>query len=203
MTGSPGVLHVSKAVDIDATAAGRVIGAALAPLEQGVWLDPNEETRVEALQGQMAMLAAHAIAQCGMVLLVTGRDDIVAGASIWLYSDRSPIPGDYHERLATIAGDRIAWFRAFDATLQSHHPTYKRPFAHLAMMGVDIRFRHCGAGTAMMDYALARLPMPSYLEAASEDLAMRFYPKFGYQRRPTFRLPHGGPTFWPMWRPAD
>jgi len=98
-------------------------------------------------------------------------------------------------KLANVAS-RISAFNE----VERHHPA--APHYYLFIMGVDPDCQGRGIGLALMKTVLGGCDAegtPAYLEATHEGL-VPFYSRLGYRAREPFRLPHGGPMMYPMWR---
>jgi GNAT superfamily N-acetyltransferase len=137
----------------------------------------------------------------GLVFTTPGRTAV----ALWLQDEGglAPPPGGYDERLAEVTGPRASRFRAFEATLDRHHP---RGIAHrhLAILAVRPDRQGRGSGTALLRWGhelLDRDGSPAYLEASSPR-ARDLYLAHGYVPQPgtPFCLPGGGPPMWAMWR---
>lgn len=156
------------------------------------WTHPDAAMRPPILRMMFAAALSHALTT-GDVLVATGSDDAVVGASIWLTEASSgDIPGD----------DPLAHrMRAIQAATDAARP--HSPHVYLPSMAVDSRLRGHGIGAALMADGAGRAAargLPVYLEASSED-NRRFYARHGFaDRGGPVRITPDGPTIWPMWR---
>jgi len=86
------------------------------------------------------------------------------------------------------------------ATIEASHP--REPHHYLAFIGVDPEWQGRGLGAALLDAVLERCDrerMPAFLEASrarNRDL----YERHGFTVTEEFRLGHGAPPQWRMWR---
>jgi GNAT superfamily N-acetyltransferase len=184
----------------DFEALSQLIADAFHDLPQSCWLIPDQDARRAIMPGYFRIYVEHALAQ-GVVHTTPGR----AGVALWLpVGVHPPPPGpDYAARLAAATQPWTDRFRAFDATLECHHPA-GTAHHHLAILAVRPGRQGRGTGTALLrahHAALDDAGMPAYLEAA--DLRSRqLYLRHGYALQPDapFHLPGGGPAMWPLWR---
>jgi GNAT superfamily N-acetyltransferase len=192
-----------EAVPADAADAGalsQLIADAFHDLPQSHWLIPDQDARRKIMPGYFRIYVEHALAN-GVVQTTPDR----AAVALWLPTGiHPPAPGpDYAARLTAATAPWTDRFRAFDATLECHHPA-GTAHHHLAVLAVQPGRQGRGIGTALLRAHHATLDdagMPSYLEAA--DLRSRqLYLRHGYVLQPNapFHLPGGGPVMWPLWR---
>jgi ribosomal protein S18 acetylase RimI-like enzyme len=76
------------------------------------------------------------------------------------------------------------------------------PHWYLSLLGTDPDAQGRGLGSAVLEPVLERCDSDgagAYLES-SKPRNLDFYARFGFQVIGELRLPHGGPTMWPMWR---
>ena len=123
---SPGLPHpngsppeVVPADVADAGALSQLIADAFHDLPQSCWLIPDQDARRAIMPGYFRIYVDHALAN-GVVHTTPGR----AGVALWLpVGVHPPAPGpDYAARLAAATQPWTDRFRAFDATLDCHHP---------------------------------------------------------------------------------
>ena len=184
----------------DVDALSHLIAEAFHDLPQSCWLIPDEAARRKIMPSYFRIYVEHALAN-GAVETTPDR----AAAALWLPTGvhpPAPAPG-YDDRLAAVTQPWTHRFRAFDATLECHHPA-GAAHHHLAILAVRPGRQGHGAGTALLRSHHAILDeagMAAYLEAA--DLRSRqLYLRHGYMLQPNapFHLPGGGPAMWPLWR---
>jgi GNAT superfamily N-acetyltransferase len=183
--------------DLDVLA--QVIAAAFHDLASSRWLIADPATRRKIFPGYFRLLLEHAL-DSGLVYTTPHR----TAAALWLPISDTEGPADgYDARLAAVTGPWADRFRAFDATLDRHHPA-GIPHQHLAILAVRPDRQHRGTGTSLLHSGheiLDHTGSPVYLEASSAR-ARDLYLAYGYALRPgvPFHLPDGGPPLWPMWR---
>ena len=85
--------------------------------------------------------------------------------------------------------------------IEKRHP--HEPHWYLQVLGTDPARQGKGYGGVVMRRQLAladAADMPAYLES-SKEANIPIYKSFGFEVTGEIKLP-GGPTLWPMWRPA-
>jgi len=85
--------------------------------------------------------------------------------------------------------------------LEKRHP--REPHWYLQAIGTDPPFQGKGYGGVLLRHRLAIIDaagLPAYLEASKES-NVPLYTNFGFAVTGEIRMP-GGPTLYPMWRPA-
>lgn len=98
-------------------------------------------------------------------------------------------------------GRRVARGQQVAELMKQHHP--EEPHWYLAVIGSDPTVRGGGFGHALMRSRLDRVDAehaPAYLESSNPD-NVPYYLRFGFEVTGEIRLPDGGPTMTPMWRP--
>lgn len=191
---------VVRAQPADIEVLSQVIADAFHDLPPSQWLIPDPEARREIFPGYFRIHVEHAMAS-GTVHTTADR----AAAALWLpvcAQGASPASG-CDEQLAAATGPWTDRFRAFDATLDHHHPA-RTAHHHLAILAVRPDRQGQGTGSLLLQayhHILNRHRTPAYLEAATLPLTW-LYRRHGYALQPgaPFRLPQGGPPMWPMWR---
>ncbi|MFC0438076.1 N-acetyltransferase [Kutzneria buriramensis] len=126
-----------------------------------------------------------------------------AAVAVWMTVDDSvpPAADDYADQLRDACGPYTAHFEDLEATFAEHHPSGKRHH-HLAFLAAMPGAQGRGAGTALLRHHFQTYPdWDAYLEASSIESA-RLYRRHGFEEIGPFVV-GGGPTFWPMWRPAS
>ena len=86
--------------------------------------------------------------------------------------------------------------------MKEAHP--EEPHWYLAVIGSDPAVRGKGFGQALMQSRLDRCDAehaPAYLESSNPD-NVPYYQRFGFEVTGEIKLPDGGPSLVPMWRPA-
>jgi GNAT superfamily N-acetyltransferase len=194
--------RVIPAAAADLDVLSQVIASAFHDLPQSRWLVPDPAARREIFPGYFLLYVDHAIAS-GVVHTTADR----TAAALWLPVSENPAgpPAGYDEHLAAATGPWTSRFRAFDATLERHHPA-GTAHHHLAILAVRPDRQGRGTGSLLLRAYHQVLDRddgaPAYLEAASLR-TRQLYQRHGYADRPgaPFRLPDSGPPMWPMWRP--
>jgi GNAT superfamily N-acetyltransferase len=191
---------VVRARDADVEILSRVIAEAFCDLPPSRWLIPDRSARREIFPGYFRIYVQNAMAS-GTVHTTTDR----GAAALWLPvgADGASPPGGYDEQLAAATGPWIDRFRAFDATLDRHHPA-GAAHHHLAVLAVRRDRQGQGTGSSLLRAyhdLLDHHGAPAYLEAATQRTS-GLYLRHGYALQPgaPFCLPDGGPPMWPMWR---
>jgi GNAT superfamily N-acetyltransferase len=203
MTG--GVVTAGPA-DLDALS--QVISDAFFDLPPSHWLIDDPVARKEIFPGYFRLIIEQAMAagvvrttpdRCAAALIIPAAGD-ESGAAAGGGNDAAD---GYPAALAALTGPWLGRFQAFDATLESRHPTGARHH-HLALLGVAPPVQGQGHGTALLRAYHEALDgdsgEPSYLEAASPR-TRQIYLRHGYaDLGPPIQLPDGGPQMYPMWR---
>jgi GNAT superfamily N-acetyltransferase len=179
----------------------QVIADAFHGLPPSHWLVADPDARRRIFPGYFQLFVEHALAT-GLVLTTPDR----SAAALWIPVRKTPEgpSADYATRLAAITDPWTDRFRAFDAVLDSHHPS-AFPHHHLAMLAVRPDRQGRGIGTTMLRAHHALLDeegIPAYLEAANQRTRV-MYLRHGYtDHGAPIQLP-GGPFMFPMWRSAS
>lgn len=204
MTGA--ALEVRRADPRDAQELSDLIALAFHDLPPSTWLVPDPAARREIFPDYFRLYVDHAF-EVGAVYTTAERSAV----ALWLSYDgtsHDEPPAGYDTRLAAVTGGWIDRFRAFDATLEKHHPSGD-PHDHLAILAVHPTVQGRGVGSALLaahhrTLASGAEPVAAYLEAAGLD-SRRLYARHGYQDLPhTIPFPDGTPAtamMYPMWRP--
>jgi GNAT superfamily N-acetyltransferase len=201
MTPPPG--HAAVPADTSHTGVlSQVVADAFFDLAVSQWLVPDPQARREIFPAYFRIYVEHALAD-GLVLTTPARD----AAALWLPvgadGPGDPPPG-YAGRLAAVTGPHLDRFQALDDGFETHHPA-GAAHQHLAILAVHPRRQRHGIGTALLHAHHATLDQagtPAYLEASGLR-TRRIYRRHGYRDTgQPIELP-GGPTMYPMWRPAS
>lgn len=184
----------------DLETLSRLIADTFHDLPQSEWLIPDPAARREIFPRYFELYVEHALTD-GIVHTTPGRTAV----ALWVHGgpDAPGPPAGYGDRLAEITGRWAYRCRAFDATLDQHHPSV--PHDHLAILAVRPDLQNQGLGSALLRAYHLILDhdahLPAYLEASTprtRDLYLRhgYIPRAGAP----FHLPDGGPPMWPMLR---
>lgn len=169
------------------------------------WEVPKDTVRRKKLHHLWSALTRHHHLAGGGVEVVVIDGDIVA-ASLWDPPGRWQI----RRREELLALPRLVWAFGTDLSrsnalveaMHEHHP--REPHWYLAVIGSDPMLRGKGLGSALMRSRLDRCDerhVPAYLESTNPD-NVPYYQRFGFEVTAEIDVPDGGPTLWPMWRPA-
>jgi ribosomal protein S18 acetylase RimI-like enzyme len=146
------------------------------------------------------------------LVLAEGRayvSEDLNGAALWLDVDVDvpppPADGALHERLHTSLGAANAnRFLVIEGLFDGNHPGHES-HAYLPFIGVRAAAQNRRIGSALLADRLGQLDAegrPAYLEASSDD-NVALYRRFGFESLgDPLPLPDG-PSFFPMWRPAQ
>ncbi|MCD0445934.1 hypothetical protein LO763_20185 [Glycomyces sp. A-F 0318] len=190
-----------------------LIAAAFSDLDVTHWLVPDAADgntraplRQRLLAGQFAILV-DAATRCGHVDVAVDESGGWVGAAVWADRTGAPFaPVAYETRLKQLTGTHLPRFQALDRAFEDHHPT---DVAHLHLMFLATVHGRQGSpariGTTLLAHGLARADqnhLAVYLEAASERLR-NWYQRYDFAPRDPIRLPHEGPSLFPMLRPPQ
>jgi ribosomal protein S18 acetylase RimI-like enzyme len=196
-------IEVVDAEPADARALGQVIADAFLDLPPSWWLIADQSVRRRVFPDYFRIFTDAALAD-GIVQTTPDR----AAVAIWLPAGTAEPPpaGDPDDYLARLTAITQPWtdrFLAFDAAIESRHPT-KPPHHHLAFLAVRPDCQGLGIGSALLaahhQFLDSQASLPAYLEAA-ELRSRQLYLRHGYvDLGPPNHLPEAGPPMYPMWR---
>ena len=171
-----------------------------------VWMLPDANARRRKLRKLFAALTRHHHLANGAVEVVPDDGGGIGGAALW-----DP-PGKWRqtrlEELRAMPGLFLAFGLslrrgiAAEELMKANHP--EEPHWYLAVIGSDPDVRGKGFGQKLMSSRLDRCDAehaPAYLESSNPD-NVAYYQRFGFEVTGELRLPNGGPSLIPMWRPA-
>lgn len=197
-------IEVRPARRADVVALSRVLGRAFHDDPVMRWLQPDAARRTAALPTFFATVARHHFLASSSSEVAVSADGVGA-AALW-----DP-PGRWQqtsrEQVAMVPGvlrafrGRLGAARALAEQMKAVHP--EEPHWYLAIIGSDPSVRGGGFGAALMRSRLERCDAegaPAYLESSNPD-NVPYYNRFGFEVTGQIVVP-GGPTLWPMWRPA-
>jgi len=188
---------VIRADAADAAALSQVIADAFLDLPPSWWLIADQAVRRRVFPEYFRIFVEAALAD-GIVQTIPDR----AAVAIWLPSGTGE-PTDYLTRLTAITQPWTSRFLAFDAAIESRHPT-EPAHHHLAFLAVRPDRQGLGIGSALLlahhQFLDRQASLPAYLEA-SAPRSRELYLRHGYVDlgSPNY-LPDGGPPMYPMWR---
>lgn len=186
----------------DLDALSKVISESFFELPPSRWLIADPVARREIFPGYFRLILEQVMA-VGEVQTTAGR----TAAALWIPSEPGDAAAgglpDYPARLAGLTGPFAGRFRAFDETLEQHHPAGVAHH-HLAIIAVRPDCQGQGTGTAMLRSYHAGLDAAggpaAYLEAVSPR-TRAVYLQHGYaDHGPPIQFPDDGPQMYPMWR---
>jgi len=165
---------------------------------------PDADLRRRKLHRLFASLTRyHHLSRGGVEVAPDG--DGIGGAALW-----DP-PGQWQtsrvDELRAMPGLLLAFGaslrRGLEVTelMKEAHP--EEPHWYLAVIGSDPAVRGKGFGQALMRSRLDRCDAehaPAYLESSNPD-NVPYYERFGFEVTGEIKLPNGGPSLVPMWRP--
>jgi ribosomal protein S18 acetylase RimI-like enzyme len=193
----PGVVTAGPG---DIEVLSHLIAEAFLHLPPSRWLIADPAARKAIFPAYFRIYVEQAVS-AGIVHTTPDR----AAAALWLPAGATPAgpPPGYGPRLAAITGCWHGRFTAFDAALERRHPA-DTAHHYLALLAVHPHRQHHGTGSMLLRAHHAHLDYDAtaaYLEAATVR-TRRLYHRHGYtDHGPPIRLPDGGPSMWPMWRP--
>ena len=198
-------IEVRAARRTDIRALAQVLGRAFHDDPVMRWLQPEEARRTAALPGFFAAVVRHHFLASSASEVAVSADGVGA-AALW-----DP-PGRWQqtsrEQIAIVPAvmrafrGRLGAARALAEQMKAVHP--EEPHWYLAIIGSDPVVRGGGFGAALMASRLQRCDAegaPAYLESSNPD-NVPYYTRFGFEVTGEIVIPDGGPTLWPMWRPA-
>jgi hypothetical protein len=166
------------------------------------WIFPDEASRPEALVGWFRHWVDAYGSDARTFLLGQGE-----AAALWVEPRPRRLGDETHA--ATVAhiqahnGDRTALVLQGLAPLANHPP---RPYWYLNAIAVAWGNSGRGLGARLLAPMLARADaeqLPVYLES-SNSRNLTFYGRHGFEPwGEVIRMPEGGPSVQPMWRPAS
>jgi GNAT superfamily N-acetyltransferase len=171
------------------------------------WMLPQRIRRVARLELMFGVeVEAYALPQHGLVVTADDGRGGLAGGCVTLPPGGWRMPSTIEGRTA------LRWLRAFgrrmpamvrlQRAMEAHHP--EEPHHYVRWVGVRPGFQGQGLGRALMRPTLERCDrehVAAYIEASSERSAA-LYARLGFAHLGAMELPDGGPTVWPMRRPA-
>ncbi|WP_229479872.1 MULTISPECIES: GNAT family N-acetyltransferase [Mycolicibacterium] len=188
----------------DVTPLAAVLGRAFFDDPVMRWMLPADDRRRRGLARMFATMTRHHFLGGGGSE-VADRGGRIGAAALW-----DP-PGRWKQtRLEELLmmpgfvrafGRRVARGQQVAELMKQHHP--EEPHWYLAVIGSDPTVRGGGFGHALMRSRLDRVDAehaPAYLESSNPD-NVPYYLRFGFEVTGEIRLPDGGPTMTPMWRP--
>ena len=96
----------------------------------------------------------------------------------------------------------LANLRALGPVLDRFHP--REPHFYLQFVGARSASQGLGVGSALLKTGIRladEAALPAYLESSAAR-NVPLYERHGFEVMEEVSLPHGGPTIWPMYRPA-
>jgi GNAT superfamily N-acetyltransferase len=201
-------INTRPARKADVTELSHALGRAFYDDPVSMWIMPDDQARAADQRKFFAAVTRHHhLAGGGVEVAADGSG--IGAAALW-----DP-PGRWKqstlEQLMLLPafvfgfGPQLSLGRrmgALFARMKQSHP--EEPHWYLAVIGSDPSVRGKGYGQALMNSRLDRVDAehaPAYLESSKAD-NVPYYERFGFQVTGEIVIPDGGPTLWPMWRPA-
>jgi ribosomal protein S18 acetylase RimI-like enzyme len=170
-----------------------------------MWMLPNAAQRAKSLPRMFAAMTRHHFLAGGGAEVATNGSGIGA-AALWDPPGRWKQSGrDELLMMPTVIWafrSRVPAARQVMEIMKREHP--EEPHWYLAVIGSDPTVRGAGFGQALMRSRLDRCDAehaPAYLESSNPD-NVPYYMRFGFEVTGEIKLPDGGPSMFPMWRPA-
>lgn len=188
----------------DVPALARVLGRAFHDDPVMSWLQPDVARRAAALAGFFGAFTRYHYLNGGGVEVAESESGIGA-AALWDPPGKWAPSG--REQIAMLPGvlrafrGRMREARMLTELMKATHP--EEPHWYLGIIGSDPDVRGGGFGHRLMGSRLDRCDAegaPAYLESSNFD-NIAYYNRFGFDVTGEIVIP-GGPTLWPMWRPA-
>jgi ribosomal protein S18 acetylase RimI-like enzyme len=170
-----------------------------------MWMLPNAAQRAKSLPRMFAAMTRHHFLAGGGAEVATNGSGIGA-AALWDPPGRWKQSGRDELLMMPIViwafRSRVPAARQVMEIMKREHP--EEPHWYLAVIGSDPTVRGAGFGQALMRSRLDRCDAehaPAYLESSNPD-NVPYYMRFGFEVTGEIKLPDGGPSMFPMWRPA-
>ncbi|WP_343601080.1 GNAT family N-acetyltransferase [Mycobacterium sp.] len=198
-------IEVRPAGKVDIRGLSQTLGRAFFDDPVSMWMLPDDGRRRAQLSRLFAILTRHHHLAGGGVQVACDGPTLGAAAlwdppNRWKQSRRAQLVTALP--LFRAFGFRAAAARGAMATISRDHP--EEPHWYLAVIGSEPALRGKGFGQALLRSRLDRCDAehcPAYLESSKVD-NVPYYQRFGFEVTGEIALPGGGPTLWPMWRPA-
>jgi ribosomal protein S18 acetylase RimI-like enzyme len=202
----PPTIAVRDAQKSDVRALSATLGRAFHDDPIMKWMLPDDRQRANGLPRMFAILTRRQYLGGGGVEIATSGQDIGA-ATLWGPPPGPPKESRLEELLLTPAFLWLFRRRAPAAQevaelMKKVHP--EEPHWYLFAIGSDPAVRGAGFGQALMRSRLDRCDAehaPAYLESTKQE-TVPYYMRFGFEVTGEIKLPDGGPSMFPMWRPA-
>jgi GNAT superfamily N-acetyltransferase len=197
----PGAVAVRRAELADIPALTRMLVRAYMDDPVAMWMCPSEDLRAKTLAG----LYSARLRQMLIHRSIWTNPERTS-AAVWLPPSCPKTPLRPNATLLRCLFDPRLLARAPLLALGLHsmdraHPD-DPPHWYLSLLGTDPGAQGRGWGSVVLGPVLEwcdRDGVGAYLES-SKPRNLDFYARFGFQVTGELRLPHGGPTMWPMWR---
>ena len=192
---------IRRAEPLDIPALTRTLVRAYMDDPVAIWICRSEGLRARILAAMYSVRLRQMLVQRGI-----WTNSECSSVAVWLPpgSDKPALRPSTallrclaDPRLLTRAPLLAHGLRSMDR-LHPHGP----PHWYLSLLGTDPDAQGHGWGSAVLEPALEQCDVEgvgAYLES-SKPRNLDFYARFGFQVTGELRLPHGGPTMWPMWR---
>jgi ribosomal protein S18 acetylase RimI-like enzyme len=198
-------IGVRNAQRRDVREMSRSLGRAFYDDPVMMWMLPNAAQRAKSLPRMFAAMTRHHFLAGGGAEVATNGSGIGA-AALWDPPGRWKQSGrDELLMMPTVIWafrSRVPAARQVMEIMKREHP--EEPHWYLAVIGSDPTVRGAGFGQALMRSRLDRCDAehaPAYLESSNPD-NVPYYMRFGFEVTGEIKLPDGGPSMFPVWRPA-
>lgn len=190
-------VRTATADDLDQVAA--ILADAFLDDPVMTWMYPDLASRPRLCEASYHFFAEHAYLPHGRSLIV---DD--AAVALWLPSGTA-LDDDFWDQHGAAYAEAVEWNvdrgRQLGEAMDAVHPG--EPHRYLFSIGVRSTAQGRGLGGKLLATALADADTtgePAYLEATTPR-SRALYAQHGFEATDEITI-GGGPTLWPMWRPA-
>ncbi|MFD0902125.1 GNAT family N-acetyltransferase [Actinomadura sediminis] len=195
---------VRTATEDDIAKLAVMLGRAFQDDPVARFIEPDDDRRRRVLPRIYAMqLRGFFIGQGATEVIVL--DGTVKAGALWNPPGRwrTPAPTQIRQfpTVLRLAGRNIGRLVSVFGAVEKAHPA--EPHWYLAELGTAPDSQRTGLGRLLLNSRLARCDVagePAYLE--TPEVNVPYYERFGFQVKGEISIPRGGPTVYPMWRPA-
>jgi len=199
--------EISTLPRLQARDIGSLFGIAFKDDPLSAWLIPSFARRLNAMAEFFMFMAEECIASGAADVWAQGGR--LVGAALWSggIGGGPPLDGGtsisyvIRRTVAALGEDGAERWRIAAGAMHNARPN--EDHAYLALIGVDPCRQRQGVAESLISERLDALPpgRGAYLEASTEG-AVALYRRLGFEARPPFTVPDGGPEMYPMWHPG-